>query len=114
EWAKAMETDAFANQFTAAMDARGVYLGPAMAEKLDCSNHRHLLDIAGGSGIYSSVILARYPHLQATVLEKSPVDRITAKSLAARGLADRIHVHTGDMFTDPFPADCDIHLCSIV
>src|ERR1043166_1220529 len=114
EWAKAMETDAFAKQFTAAMDARGVYLGPAMAERLDCKRHRHLLDIAGGSGIYSCVIVARHPHLRATVFEKSPVDKITAKSLAARGLADRINVHTGDMFTDAFPAGCDVHLYSNV
>jgi hypothetical protein len=114
EWAKAMETDAFAKQFTAAMDARGVYLGPAMAERLDCTKHKHLLDIAGGSGIYSCVMVARHPHLQATVFEKSPVDKITAKSLATRGLADRINVHTGDMFTDPYPEGCDIHLISNV
>jgi hypothetical protein len=114
EWAKAMETDAFAKQFTAAMDARGLYLGPAMAERLDCSKHKHLLDIAGGSGIYSCVIVARHPHLRATVFEKSPVDKITAKSLAARGTADRINVHTGDMFTDAYPEGADIHLISNV
>ena len=33
DWAKAMEDEAFANQFTAAMDCRGVYLGPAVARK---------------------------------------------------------------------------------
>jgi SAM-dependent methyltransferase len=114
EWAKAMETDAFAKQFTAAMDCRGVYLGPALAERLDCSKHRHLLDIAGGSGIYSCVIVARHPHLLATVFEKSPVDRITTRSVAERGFADRITVHTGDMFVDSFPESCDIHLISNV
>jgi hypothetical protein len=101
EWAKAMETDAFAKQFTAAMDARGVYLGPAMANRLDCAKHRHLLDIAGGSGIYSCVMVARHTNLRATVFEKSPVDKITAKSLAARGLADRVtgmHAHRVEIF----------------
>jgi len=114
EWAKAMETEPFANQFTAAMDCRGVYLGPAMAVRLVCSNHHHLLDIAGGSGIYACAILARHPHLRATVLEKSPVDRIAQKLLAERGFADRISVHLGDMFVDPFPPACDIHLFSNV
>src|SRR5579883_1597846 len=42
DWAKAMEGEAFANQFTAAMDCRGTYLAPAMAARLDCSGHRHL------------------------------------------------------------------------
>jgi hypothetical protein len=114
EWAKAMETETFANQFTAAMDARGAYLAPAMAERLVCSKHRHLLDIAGGSGIYSCAMIARHPHLRATVLEKPPVDGITAKCLAARGVADSVSVHTGDMFSDPFPQGCDIHLFSNV
>jgi SAM-dependent methyltransferase len=114
EWAKAMETDSFAKQFTSAMDSRGVYLGPAMAQKLDCSKHRHLLDIAGGSGIYACAIVARHPHLRATILEKSPVDRITTRCLAERGFAERIDVQVGDMFSDPFPPDCDIHLFSNV
>ncbi len=114
EWSKAMETDAFAKQFTAAMDCRGIYLGPAVAERLDCSNYRHLLDVAGGSGIYACAIVARHPHLLATVLEKPPVDGITSRSLTDRGFADRIVVHTGDMFADPFPEGCDIHLFSNV
>ena|ERR1051326_617913 len=114
EWAKAMETDAFAKQFTAAMDSRGVYLAPAMAQKLDCSKHHLLLDIAGGSGIYACAIVARHPHLRATILEKSPVDRITKRSLTERGFADRIDVEVRDMFADPFPSGCDIHLFSNV
>jgi SAM-dependent methyltransferase len=114
EWAKAMETDTFANQFTAAMDSRGVYLAPVMAQKLNCSNHHSLLDIAGGSGIYACAILACHPHLRATILEKSPVDRITKRCLTERGFSDRIEVQIGDMFSDPFPADCDIHLFSNV
>jgi len=114
EWVKAMESDDFADQFTAAMDCRGIYLGPAMAERLECSSHRHLLDIAGGSGIYACAILARHPHLRATVLEKSPVDQITSRRLAERGFTDRIRVHCGDMFVDPFPQGCDLHLFSNV
>jgi 3-hydroxy-5-methyl-1-naphthoate 3-O-methyltransferase len=114
EWAKAMETDAFAKQFTAAMDSRGVYLAPAMAGKLDLANHRHLLDIAGGSGIYACAIVARHSHLRATIFEKSPVDQITKRCLAERGFADKIDVKIGDMFSDPFPTDCDIHLFSNV
>jgi hypothetical protein len=114
EWAKAMETDAFATQFTAAMDARGVYLGPALAKRVDVSAQRHLLDIAGGSGIYSCAIVAHHPHLKATVFEKPPVDRITRRSLAVRGFDHRVGVTAGDMFADAFPQDCDVHLFSNV
>ena len=114
QWAKAMEDDAFANSFTAAMDCRGVFLGPALAAKLDCSRHRRLLDIAGGSGVYSCAIVARHPHLRAAVLEKSPVDRLTRRSLEARGFADRVEVVVGDMFAAALPTGFDLHLFSNV
>ena len=114
EWAKAMEQEAFADQFTAAMDCRGVYLAPAMADRLELEGHHRLLDIAGGSGIYACAIVARHPHLRATILERPPVDGIARKCLARRGFAERISVQVGNMFTDPFPPDCDIHLFSNV
>ena len=96
------------------MDCRGVFLAPAMAERIDCRKQHHLLDVAGGSGIYSCAMVARHPHLRATILERPPVDAIARKSLAERGFADRISVRVGDMFTDPFPTDCDLHLFSNV
>jgi 3-hydroxy-5-methyl-1-naphthoate 3-O-methyltransferase len=114
EWAKAMEGKDFAGTFTAAMDCRGVYLGPAMAQKLDCAGHRRLLDIAGGSGIYACALVARHPHLRGSVLEKPPVDVITHQSLAGRGFANRVSVIAGDMFADPFPSGFDLHLFSNV
>jgi predicted O-methyltransferase YrrM len=114
EWARAMEGEAFANKFTAAMDCRGVYLGPALAQKLDCAGHRRLLDIAGGSGIYACALVARHPHLRGSVLEKPPVDGITRQTLAGRGFSDRVSVIAGDMFADPLPAGFDLHLFSNV
>lgn len=111
-WAEAMQDDAFAQQFTGSMDARGVYVGPVMAERLDLKGHRHVLDIAGGSGIYACCIAAAHPHVKATVYDRSPVDRVAAKLIAKRGYSDRVGVATGDMFHDPLPADCDVHLWS--
>src|SRR5436305_735885 len=63
EWAKAMEGEDFAKRFTAAMDCRGVYLAQAAAKALDLSRRRHLLDIAGGSGIYACSFAAHHPQL---------------------------------------------------
>ena len=114
DWAKAMEDDAFAAQFTAAMDCRGSYLGPAVARVLDLSEHGHLLDVAGGSGVYACAIVARHPHLRATVLEKSPVDQVAQRAIAKRGFSDRVSVQAGDMFSQPFPAGFDLHLLSNV
>ncbi len=114
DWHKAMETEAFANSFTAAMDCRGLYLGQALATRLDLRKRTRLLDLGGGSGIYACSLVAHHPHLRATVFDQRPVDRIAAKLIAQRGFADRIEVRAGDMFNDPLPCDCDVHLYSNV
>ncbi|MEI9895148.1 MAG: methyltransferase [Chthoniobacter sp.] len=113
-WAQAMEREDFAGPFTAAMDCRGVLLGPAMARKLDLSAHKALLDIAGGSGIYSCALVANHPHLRASVFEKKPVDRIARENIAKRGHSDKVDVIVGDMFTDAWPTGFDVHLISNV
>ena len=114
DWHKAMEREDFAASFTAAMDCRGIYLSQAVARVVDLRQHRHLLDVAGGSGIYACALAAHYPALQATVLEKPPVDRIAAAAIATRGVSDRVSVIARDMLADPLPGFADVHLFSNV
>jgi hypothetical protein len=114
DWHVAMETEAFAAQFTAAMDSRGVFLAQAVAKSLDLSQRRHLLDIAGGSGVYACSLVTHHPHLAATVLEKPPVDAIAARAIANRGCSAKVAVAAGDMLDGPLPPDADVHLYSNV
>ena len=114
DWHLAMETEGFAAQFTAAMDSRGVYLAQAVAKSTDFSGRRHLLDIAGGSGVYACSLVTHHPHLTATVFEKSPVDRIAARAIANRGCSEKVNVVAGDMLSGPLPPDADVHLYSNV
>ncbi len=113
-WAQAMEREDFSKQFTAAMDCRGILLGPALAKRLDLSAHKAVLDIAGGSGIYACSLVARHAHLRAAVLEKIPVDRIARECIAKQGCTERVEVLTGDMFAAPLPTGYDVHLWSNV
>ena len=114
DWHLAMETEEFAAQFTAAMDSRGVYLAQAVANAIDLSQRRHLLDIAGGSGVYACSLVTHHPHLSATVFEKPPVDRIAARAIASRGCAATVAVAAGDMLDGPLPGHADVHLYSNV
>ena len=109
EWTRAMENEDFARGFTAAMDCRGRYLAHALAKVLDLQGTKHLLDIAGGSGIYARTIAEANPQLRATILEKPPVDKI-----AREATHDRVDVIVADMFKDPLPAGYDAHLFSNV
>jgi predicted O-methyltransferase YrrM len=111
-WAQAMERADFAASFTAAMDCRGILLGPALAKKLDLSEHQAVLDIAGGSGIYACAIKARHPHVKTTVFERPPVDRIARECIAKHGV--EVDVVAGDMFKDELPEGYDVHLWSNV
>ena len=113
-WAQAMEREDFAQSFTAAMDCRGVLLGPALAKAVDLSAHTALLDVAGGSGIYACALAARHMHLRAAVLEKPPVDRVCREAIARRGYSEKVQVVTGDMFKPEWPTGFDVHLISNV
>jgi acetylserotonin N-methyltransferase len=113
-WAQAMERPDFAAQFTAAMDCRGVLLGPALARQLDLAASHAVLDVAGGSGIYACALAVQHPHLRAAVLEKPPVDRIARACIARQQCSDRVSVLAGDMFRGAWPAGFDVHLLSNV
>jgi len=116
DWHASMLTEDFARTFTSAMDCRGVFLGKKLADTVgDVLTKAHrLLDIGGGSGVYACALAANAPHLEATVLEQAPVDAIALEMITQRGLAGRVRVATGDMFTDAWPEDCDLHLFSNV
>jgi hypothetical protein len=113
-WAEAMTRPDFAAQFTAAMDCRGMLLGPALAKRLNLEDHKSVLDLAGGSGIYSCALVARHPHITATVLERPPVDKIAQAAIAKQSCAERVSVLAGDIFDSELPKGHDVHLWSNV
>jgi predicted O-methyltransferase YrrM len=114
DWHASMRTEAFAEAFTAAMDCRGRVLAPALAAAADLGGSRRLLDVGGGSGVYSIALVERFGGLAATVLESPPVDAIARRTIRAAGRGDRIDVVAADMFADAWPAGHDVHLFSNV
>lgn len=115
DWHKSMLDPVFAGNFTNLMNCRGMIFGQHLASALTShiAQRHHVLDVAGGSGIYSATLVAAHPHLTATVLEQSPVDEICRKEISAHGLVDKITVHSADMFADAWPA-ADVILLSNV
>ena len=110
-WVDRLADDAFAARITAAMDARGAWLAPAMAGAIADVPFTSVLDVAGGSGIYSCALLDRRPTAVATVFERPPVDAVARALLEARGDDGRVSVVAGDMFAG-LPPDHDLHLLS--
>lgn len=115
DWHTSMLDPVFAQSFTDLMNCRGITFGQHLARALTpmLADRRHLLDVAGGSGIYAAAIAAAHPHLTATVLEQPPVDAITRREIARHDLADRVQVVAGDMFAVAWP-ETDVLLFSNV
>jgi len=114
EWVISMEDKKFAENFTDAMNSRGAYLANGLLKALNLKSYKRLLDIGGASGIYSAILVSKYPHIQATVFEKPPVDKVARYSIKKFGLEKRINVIAGDMFKDELPEGYDVHLISHV
>jgi hypothetical protein len=114
-WDALMQTDAFAELNTRGMEERGRLFAPDLASLLDCTHDTSVLDVGGGSGVYSAHLLMRYPSLAATIFERPPVDQLARQCLSDRNLyPDRAQVVAGDMFVDPLPAGATLHLYSHV
>ncbi len=117
DWHGAMLNEGFAAAFTEAMDCRGVFLGKKLADALEDQlkgKGAKVLDIGGGSGVYSCALAANFPDLEASVFEMAPVDKIARRKIAERDLSERVKVATGDMFQDSWPDSFGVHLFSNV
>jgi ubiquinone/menaquinone biosynthesis C-methylase UbiE len=55
-----------------------------------------ILDVGGGSGVYSAVLLAKNPQASATQIDWENVNRVARSYVARHGVADRFHTIDGD------------------
>jgi 3-hydroxy-5-methyl-1-naphthoate 3-O-methyltransferase len=85
-----------------------------VADRVDLSGTRRLLDVGGGGGAYDIEFCRRYPQLKATVFDLPFVCELTAEKVERAGLGDRIALVAGDFFTDSLPGGHDTVLLSNV
>ncbi len=97
-----MEDEASARSLTLALAGRAKNVAPALADRLPLGAGM-LLDIGGGTGIYSIAFLQRNPDLKAIILDRPEVLRVAGEFAAQYGVADRVGLRPGDMFTGAFP-----------
>lgn len=110
----AMEQEASARRLTLALAGRAKNVAPVLAEQMPLRTAKKVLDVAGGTGIYSVALLQKNPQLRAVVLDRPAVLKIAAEFAEQYGVADRLECVAGDMFADPLPTDCDVILLSNV
>jgi predicted O-methyltransferase YrrM len=110
----AMESEQSARRLTLALAGRAKNVAPALARAVDLSACQTLLDVGGGTGIYSIALLERHPGLRAIVFDRPDVLKVAAELVAEYGVADRVELAPGDMFVDPLPVGVDAVLLSNV
>lgn len=108
----AMDHEASARRLTLALAGRARIVAPVLAQRLPLRGARRLLDIGGGTGLYSIGLLRANPDLCAIVWDRAEVLKVAREMAEKYALTDRITLLPGDMFADPVPADCDVMLVS--
>jgi ubiquinone/menaquinone biosynthesis C-methylase UbiE len=69
---------------------------------LDEAEELSILDVGGGSGVYSASWLQRNPAACATQIDWAPINAIARRLLAEKGVADRFTCVDGDFHTTGF------------
>ncbi len=94
--------------------SNGLWSETALAA-YDIGQHRRLLDVGGGEGLFLAAAAARAPHLELMLFDLPAVAERARARLLAAGLADRARIFSGDFLQDPLPAGADaISLVRIV
>ncbi len=84
--------------FDRAMAAGTERFADAVLRVCDFSRFHHVIDVGGGDGAFLAKILAAYPLMRGTLFDQPHVVAKADKALAARELAERCEVRSGDFF----------------
>jgi len=112
EWERGAMPPELARIITAFMNAHSRASALAVTRQPLFKDVRSLLDVGGGSGIFSIELAKAWPALSATVLE---IDTICAEAehyIAAAGVGARVRTHAANMFTQAWPRGHDAHFFS--
>lgn len=104
--------EALGMRFTRAMQSLSASHAMVWPTKLDLARHRVMLDVGSGSGANAVGALSAWPALRAVLFDLPAVCELAATFVDARW-RERVTLHPGDMWHDPFPA-ADLHFYSNV
>jgi demethylspheroidene O-methyltransferase len=94
--------------YSALMAASQPLWGEEALAVYDMTQHRRLLDVGGGEGVFLALAAARAPQLQLMLFDLPAVtDRARAR-LEAAGLSSRAQVFGGNFLEDPLPEGADL------
>jgi hypothetical protein len=90
----------------------GKGLASRIASLVDLGGCQTLLDVAGGSGVYSILLCRQFPQLKSVVFDLPPILERTRKIIEREGMTERVSVREGNYFKDGFGSGLDAILLS--
>ena len=96
-----------ADVLTRAMADRARNIAPLLADQLDLSDARCLVDVGGGHGLYSLELLKKHPDLKAIVIDRAPALAVAKEYAEEFGLSDRVELSCGDIHAMVLPPQMD-------
>jgi len=100
--------------FMAAMHWRGVPQAAALARQIPLDGVERVLDVAGGTGVFSMAFARARTGLQAVVFDLPAIVPITRRYVAEAGLSERVSATPGDVTADELPGGFDLVLLSAI
>ncbi len=100
--------------FIGAMHTLGRQMAGEVVSRLNLSDRTRLIDVGGGSGVYTIAFLKAIPDMRATLFDYPAVVEIARKKLAEENLRDRVELVKGDFYRDKLPRGHDLALLSAI
>jgi SAM-dependent methyltransferase len=94
--------------FLMAMHTIASSLAPRIAQEIDLSQRRYLLDLGGGPGTYAIHFCQANPNLRATVFDLPTAEPFAQKTIRRSGLDSRIDFQAGDYLKDTVQRPYDV------
>lgn len=114
EWERGEMPADMATNLTAFMNAHSRAAARAVAQQPLLADIRSVLDVGGGSGIYSIEMAKAWTGLAATIMEIPQVCAAAEPYIATAGMGGRVRTQAVNMFTQEWPRDHDAHFFSNV
>jgi len=90
-------------EFLSAMKGLSQINFEAFAEKFNFSDYKTLCDVGGATGLLSTLVARRHPHMKCISYDLPVVEPVAKRAIHAAGLADRVATASGDFFKDALP-----------
>ena len=90
-------------QYLRMMDSVNTLLAPVLADAIDWSEYRQLVDVGGARGNLAAHLVRAHPHLTATVFDLPVMGPALAEHMAVLRPPSPVRFVGGNFFVDPLP-----------